>query len=439
MGHIVGAEKLDVADQISGRLLDPPAQDTNKRYTYLSDSIDEDIMASSGILAFLADRFNVRSRELLATEGLRYLLQEYQTIRDALLDALATDLNTPGFRDEIEFISQATAADDRWVVDLEGRINKLVYISIEGKLGAPLQPSQPTGYAERLQDRGSLLFVCPSWQIRRLCEDLRQRASSSNLLARDACWQADCRTEIQWIPLTNDRRLGISSWTSLLDVIKKGAGDTSPALQSDIHQLERLVARYEHELEPWTDAELRKGGLGPTFAKALLAARVLCEIISAQLGTSIRSSWTTTRSQARASQDFLDWYGGKVWLPDSVGGDMFAVSFDPLLWGQDGASSPLRLSFRARELPTEASERLYAVYVQMLERANDLFRRIFDATPFPAGESSEDWWMVPFPISPELAGEEARDDMTRTTAVLLTPLLNLIRPESDAEEPPTDE
>jgi hypothetical protein len=396
-------------------------------------------MASNGILAFLADRFNVRSRELLATEGLGYLLQEHPTVRDAVVGVLATDSITPKMRDEIEFISQATAADDRWIVDLEGHINEIVYISIEGKLGAPLQPSQPAGYAERLQDGGSLLFVCPSWQIRRLCEDLRKRAIGSNLLARDVCWQEDRRTKIQWIPLTNGRRLGISSWTSLLDVIKKGAGDASLALQSDIHQLERLMARYEHELGPWTDAELRRGGLGLTFARALLTTRVLCEIISIQLDASIRLAWTTTTSQALVSQDFLDWYGCNVCLPAAAGGGKFAISFDPVLWGRDGAPSPLRLSFLSRGLPTEESERLYAVYLQMLERANDLFRQIFGADPFPAGKKSEDWWMVPFPICPELAGEEARDDMTRTAAVLLTPLLNLIRPESDAEEPPTDE
>jgi hypothetical protein len=382
-------------------------------------------VTSSGILAFLTDRFDVRSREELATEGLGYLLQEYPAVRDRVLDALATTSIAQEIRSDIAFIGQARSADDSWIVDIEGRINELVYVSIEGKLDARLQPSQPVDYVKRLQEGGALLFVCPSRRIPRLRTELAQRADGADLLEKGAFWrQGDA--EISWISLIKHQQLGITSWASLLKLAADETGDASSALQSDIYQLERLVAKYELELEPWTARELREGGLGSTFGKALLTTRVLCGIISARMDTSIRPAWTTTASDVRNSTHFWDWYGGKVSLPEPAGG-LLAISFDPLLWGQDDASSPIRLSFLVRGLPSETIGRLYPVYLQMLARASEQIKEKLGARPVDKSDRSEDWWIMPFPIRPELAGEEARDDMAQSAAELVEPLLNLIR------------
>jgi len=388
--------------------------------------MDEGIVTSSGILAFLADRFNVRSREEFATEGLGYLLQEYPAVRDIVVNALATSSIAAETRSDMAFISQARSADDSWVVDLEGRVDERVYISVEGKLDARLQPSQPVEYVNRLQDGGSLVLVCPSGRISRLQEELQHRADNGGLLELNASWGSPGAAGISWIPLKKRQQLGITSWTSLLKLIRDGAGDASPALQSDIYQLERLVARYELELEPWTADELRTGGFGPTFGKALLTTRVLCGIISAQMGASIRPTWTPTASDVRISRGFWDWYGGKVSLPEPAGG-LLAVSFDPLLWGQDDASTPLRLSFLTRGLSGGTIDRLYPVYLQMITRVNESLRKLGAGSATPS-ERSDDWWVAPFPLRAGLAGEEAREDMTRSAADLLKPLLDLIAP-----------
>jgi hypothetical protein len=381
---------------------------------------------TGGILAFLADRFNVRSREELATEALRYLLQEYPEVRDAMVDALSTTLIAPDTRSNIAFMSQARSAYDPWVVDVEGRVNEHVYISIEGKLDASLQPSQPVDYVKRLEAGGSLLFVCPSRRIARLRPELERRAAREGLLTKNAVWTQDA-ADITWIPLIAAKQLGITSWISLLRLAGDIGGDTSQGLQSDLDQLERLVAMYELELEAWTAGELRDGGVGTTFAKALLSTRVLCGIISAQMHISIRPSWTTTTSHVRNSGDFWDWYGGKVSLPEPAGG-LLAISFDPLLWGQDHASSPIRLSFLVRGLSGETIEALHPVYLQMLKRANSQLEQKVGAGSANTCDRSEEWWIVPFPIRPELAGEEAREDMTQTAADVLRPLLDLIMP-----------
>lgn len=186
------------------------------------------------------------------------------------------------------------------------------------------------------------------------------------------------------------------------------------------------MARYELELEPWTADELRNGGFGPTFGKALLTTRVLCGIISAQMRASIRPAWTATASDVRISRDFWDWYGGKVSLPEPAGG-LLAVSFDPLLWGQDDASTPLRLSFLTRGLSGGTIDRLYPVYLRMITRVNESLRKLGAGSATPS-ERSDDWWVTPFPLRAGLAGEEARDDMTRSAADLLKPLLDLIAP-----------
>jgi hypothetical protein len=187
------------------------------------------------------------------------------------------------------------------------------------------------------------------------------------------------------------------------------------------------VARYELELEAWTAGELREGGVGSTFGKALLSTRVLCGIISAQMHISVRPSWTATTSDVRNSGNFWDWYGGKVSLPEPAGG-LLARSFDPLLCGQDHASSPIRLSFLARGLRGETIETLYPVYLQMLDRANSQLKNKLGAGSANTCYRSEDWWIVPFPIRPELAGEEPREDMAQTAAGVLKPLLDLIMP-----------
>jgi hypothetical protein len=106
----------------------------------------------------------------------------------------------------------------------------------------------------------------------------------------------------------------------------------------------------------------------------LLATRVLCGIISARMQTSTRPAWTTTAGDVRISGDFLDWYGGKVGLPEPAGG-LLAISFDPLLWGQDGVSTPLLLSFLTRGLPGRTIDLLYPAYFHMIELARPRWRR----------------------------------------------------------------
>lgn len=137
-------------------------------------------MAHDGILAFLADRLKA-PHEVLATEGLCYLLGRYPAARQAVVTALATETISLKTRRRISFESQTRWEGDTAIVDLEGQVGRQVFLSIEGKFGAPLQPSQPNDYARRLEPGGSLLFVCPSWRISRLRRELRERSARALL------------------------------------------------------------------------------------------------------------------------------------------------------------------------------------------------------------------------------------------------------------------
>jgi hypothetical protein len=388
-------------------------------------------MASIGILGFLAGHFKVPA-EVVATEGLCYLLQQYPAAREVAVAALAAESIPLETRGRISFISQARSEADAVIVDLEGRDGKRErpVLSIEGKLGAPLQDSQPVKYADRLEDGGSLLFVCPAQRISRLSRALWDRVEAEQMLDSGAAWKPDA-AGITWVALTRNRRLGITSWTALLDLIKDRAETMTPELTSDIHQLEGLVARYERELLSWTTEELKSGGFGLTFGKAQFAAQELCKIVSKQTNREATPpAWHTTGSRATTAADFQDWYG--TWV--GVAGAWITVGFEPRLWG-DGIWTPLRIWFDARKLSADAAGLLFPVYLQMRDIANELLHQMLQAPPAAAWDQDDDWWMLPFPLRPQISSKEARAEMEITAATLLAPLIGFEdqpRKDSDA-------
>ena len=282
--------------------------------------------------------------------------------------------------------------------------------------------STSNDYIGRLEPGGSLLFVCTSWRIPRLRRELQNRSSKALLLADGADWRSD-NLGVMWISLTKRRRLGIASWDTLLGVARGGAAETPPEFDSDMRQMEGLVARFEQDLMPWTAGELRSGTAGLAFARALLATRELCAAAASQLDAHRTPGWRTSASSAKTASDVEDWYGAQF----PVAGTSVNVGFMPLAWGENGTPTPLRLWILAGEVSREGIDSLYAAYLQMLEISNGLLLGMLAAPPVSAAEAHERWWMVPFPLRPDIAGTEAREDMTRTAAALMVPLIELDR------------
>lgn len=298
-------------------------------------------------------------------------------------------------------------------IDLEGRANGRVVISIEGKLNAPLQDSQPVDYARRLETGGSLLFLCPSHRIARMRQELLARAAADGQLADDTGWRPDA-SGVEWTALTRHRRLGIGAWARLFAMVRSGPGGLSLGLASDLHQLEGLVAVYEYDLLSWTPEELRSGGTGLTFSKALATTRVLCQIVTDHLGTPLAPAWHATRAAIKAVEEYWDWFGAEA----SLSGVRYWISFEPTLWGEDGAASPVRISLSRPDQPDDA-ERLYLTYLRMLAEANGRLREVLNAEPAATSEKDASWWMLPFPLRPGITSEEARDDMASAATSIL--------------------
>jgi hypothetical protein len=373
----------------------------------------------TGILGFLAGHFKAPA-EVVATDGLCYLLRRHEAVHDVAVAALSTDLVVQETRDKISFISQARWAGDTAIVDLEGRVRVRgrPLISIEGKLGAPLQDRQPVEYAARLENGGSLLFVCPVQRIGRLRPVLYDRVRDAQMLAGGADWIPDA-FGIEWVALTRSCRLGITSWTLLLSLLKGGAGTVPSELESDMYQMEGLVASYERQMLSWTAEELKSGGFGLTFGKAQFASQELCEIVKDQLNYKAKApaAWHTTGGGATTAADFQDWYGAQF----NVGGAWIVVGFEPRVW-DDGIWTPLRIWFDARSLSSKAADLLYPVYLRMVDTANEFLYEMLKASPSAAWDKDLSWWMLPFPLRPDISSKEAREEMKKIAAALLAPL-----------------
>ena len=329
---------------------------------------------------------------MLATDGLCYLLGRYPAAQHAVVTALTTDTISRETRKKISFASQTRGEGDTAIVDLEGQVGGQVFLSIEGKFGAPLQPSQPTDYARRLEPGGSLLFVCPSWRSSRLVPGapgaIRWGAALGRWRWLEAGRPRNHVDHADGAAAPRDHAVGHPFGRSQGPPRRDAAG-----LRFRCTSTGGLVARFEQDLMPWTARELKSGAAGLAFAKALLTTRELCGAVADQLGSATTPSWRTFASTARTASDVEDWYGTVI----PVAGALLHAGLMPLAWGEDGVPTPLRLWIFAGDLSREAVDSLYPAYLQILEISNGLLLAMLDAPPVSAAAGHERWWMVPFP------------------------------------------
>ncbi len=379
---------------------------------------------NTSVLAHLAERFKAPHPETLVTEALCFVLTRHPAARAAAIALLATDAVPEDVRDWIKFTSEVAGAETSGRVDIAGQADRKTWLSIEGKFGAPLTPRQPVACIRELEKGGSILFVCPAPRIPRLRDELAARTTEAGQSAPGQVWRPG-PAGVEWLALAEDRRMGVTSWPSLLAELGNALPETDRPMTSDLHQLEGIVAKFEDDLLGWTPEELTSGGLGATFAKALHSTRVLCRIVAEELGTAHAPQWhTPSRTAVLPSSELWDWYGqrfGTAWSG-------LAVCLEPTTyWGLEGCRSPLRLGFNvaAARLPLD---RLYQVYRDMHALSDRRFHdlsgpRTAAAAPAPR---SDGWWLLPFPVRPGLAGQEAADEMRATARTLVAPLLQAL-------------
>ncbi|PJN01518.1 hypothetical protein CG740_20340 [Streptomyces sp. CB01201] len=379
---------------------------------------------NASVLAHLAERFRAPHPETLVTEALCFVLTRHPAARAAAIALLATDAVPDDARDWIRFTSEVSDGETSGRVDIAGQADRKTWLSIEGKFGAPLTPRQPVAYIRALEKGGSILFVCPAPRIPRLRDELAARTAAAGQSSPGEAWRPD-PAGVEWLALAEDRRMGVTSWPSLLARLGDAVPETDRPMSSDLHQLEGIVAKFEDELPGWTPEELTSGGLGATFGKALHTTRVLCRIVAEELGTAHAPQWhAPSRTAVLPSSELWDWYGqgfGTAWSG-------LAVCLEPTTyWGLEGCRSPLRLGFNvaAARLPLDL---LYQVHLKMHALSDRFFSDLSGpwTTATAPAPRSDGWWLLPFPLRPGLAGGEAAAEMRATARTLVAPLLHAL-------------
>ena len=61
----------------------------------------------------------------------------------------------------------------------------------------------------------------------------------------------------------------------------------------------------------------------------------------------------------------------------------------------------------------------------MLDISSKLLYDMLKAPAAAAWDKDAGWWMLPFPLRPEISSKEAREEMKMTAAALLAPLIDL--------------
>jgi len=175
---------------------------------------------SKSLLSHIAGSF-ISEYENVANSSVSYLLNEYQSARDALTSVLGID-TVPSYY-VTELSTKSNGRPDVTGLDLNG--NKVVII--EGKFWASLTENQPVNYLKELTQDGKLLFLTPDKRISSLRIEVEKRLNGAN------------------------EQVEICSWNSFLALVEaennKAYNDT---LASDLAQFKVLCQRMDVEGMP---------------------------------------------------------------------------------------------------------------------------------------------------------------------------------------------
>jgi len=225
---------------------------------------------AGGNLAHLGRRMT-KQQEVLATEGLAYLLQN----SDACSGALRRLAQQAGCSMPTSLIYRAeVSGDDLERPDVVGFDDQSREVAIlEGKFYAGLTDNQPNAYLPRLSKAGGglLLFVVPDRRVPRLWEEVTSRARRRSELG--PCQELAGST--RYVQSSDGVTLMMTSWRELLDTMMVASKAAAESITADIFQLQVLCAKIEGEaFSPFDSRELT-GLMQP------IRHRDLCNLVDA--------------------------------------------------------------------------------------------------------------------------------------------------------------
>jgi len=138
---------------------------------------------SKSLLSHIAGSF-ISEYENVANSSVSYLLNEYQSARDALANILAVD-SVPAYY-VTELSTKSNGRPDVTGLDFNG--NKTVII--EGKFWANLTENQPVNYLKELTQDGKLLFLTPDKRISSLRIEVEKRLNGENAKVEICSWNS---------------------------------------------------------------------------------------------------------------------------------------------------------------------------------------------------------------------------------------------------------
>ena len=296
------------------------------------------------LFAHIAPRLTDRIEDV-AVEALGHILSNSEAARSALEETvgLGGAIVGPIDRVQTQVTDEEGARPDLVGFDDQGTKRVL----IEAKFWAGLTPNQPNHYLERLpQDRpAALLFVAPKARLELLWPKLCGRAEKDFTLCK-TIRKGDLRASTV---SHGKRRLMLTSWAALLDLMETQANDAGDATAAaDIRQLRGLTDRAEPDpFLPW-----RPGKLESELAKRIVGLRRLID------DATVCGKKAGFLKGGRFAKGGLGGYGRKFWL----GGVWVWFGAEVFAWARY-ASTPLWLRFgrdkHSRLKEAELTDRMF--------------------------------------------------------------------------------
>ena len=297
--------------------------------------------------------------ERVATEALRYILEQSQSARFALEQMLLTAGVEIG---SLTRFKTEVSGDEGERVDLvcyDGDGTKRVLI--EAKFWAGLTDNQPNTYLERLPEdtHSALLFVAPAQRIETLWPELCRRAEEQHKLIVTS--DTPTSGELRGVSIdSNGHKMMLTSWRAVLQQMESRAsvaGD-APAVR-DIEQLLGLTERLDSD----AFLPIHSDELGQEFPRRMLN---LVGLVNDATERIIANGWADASRSRVASR----WHGYGRNFRFHETALWFGIDFE--LWSLHGQTpiwlqTPDGKSFEPIHVPTgvERSEVLESLVEQL--------------------------------------------------------------------------
>ncbi|WAS95264.1 hypothetical protein [Nannocystis punicea] len=278
-----------------------------------------------------------RRYEDAATEGLAYLLRQFEPLRQQFVALLRAA--QPGLTAELHFATQLTTEGGR--PDMVGKAGDALRVFVEAKFWAGLTEHQPLSYLQQLQQRPEpslLMVVVPRARIAWIWREIRERLGGASVVWSEVAE----RNPQQFAELVavDQVRLGITSWEALLAALRVAAADDPRAL-ADLEQLAGVCgAADEDAMRPLVREELSD----PQVPTRLLqyativqdAVEKACQDVLTIHGLRPTHSWTTIGRYVQFAGNNAPgaWFGVDLELWRKYEAGPIWLEFSPGMWGQ---------------------------------------------------------------------------------------------------------